>query len=130
MTMKTFWAWKHDINSTHTNMSSYTKILARDITSAHRKAQKHYKYHMFNSNFNVSVMSGETDNRGYAKECEYSTGQWTRKAYSAYKYFHSLDPDMQKRVYDHYRKLGEDWNSQDKKELRFIVALLKQENLS
>ena len=130
MTMKTFWAWKHDINSTHTNMSSYTKIFARDITSAHRKAQKHYKYHMFNSNFNVSVMSGETDNRGYAKECEYSTGQWTRKAYSAYKYFHSLDPDMQKRVYDHYRKLGEDWNSQDKKELRFIVALLKQENLS
>ena len=127
MTMKTFWAWKHDINSTHTNMSSYTKILARDITSAHRKAQKHYKYHMFNSNFNVSVMSGETDDRGYAKECEYSTGQWTRKAYSAYKYFHSLEPDMQKRVYDHYRKLGEDWNSQDKKELRFIIALLRQE---
>ena len=125
--MKTFWAWKHDINSTHTNMSSYTKILARDITSAHRKAQKHYKYHMFNSNFNVSVMSGETDDRGYAKECEYSTGQWTRKAYSAYKYFHSLEPDMQKRVYDHYRKLGEDWNSQDKKELRFIIALLRQE---
>ena len=127
MTMKTFWAWKHSINSTHTNMSSYTKILARDITSAHRKAQKHYKYHMFNSNFNVSVMSGETDDRGYAKECEYSTGQWTRKAYSAYKYFHSLEPDMQKRVYDHYRKLGEDWNSQDKKELRFIIALLRQE---
>jgi len=127
MTMKTFWAWKHDINSTHTNMSSYTKILARDITSARRKAQKHYKYHMFNSNFNVSIMSGEKDERGYAKECEYSTGQWTRKAYSAYKYFHSLDPDMQKRVYDHYRKLDEDWNSQDKKELRFIVALLRQE---
>ena len=128
--MKTFWAWKHDINSTHTNMSNYTKILARDITSAHRKAQKHYKYHMFNSNFNVSIMSGEKDEHGYAKECEYSTGQWTRKAYSAYKYFHSLDPDMQKRVYDHYRKLNEDWNTQDKKELRFIVALLKQENLS
>ncbi len=72
-------------------------------------------------------MSGEKDERGYAKECEYSTGQWTRKAYSAYKYFHSLDPDMQKRVYDHYRKLGKDWNSQDKKELRFIVALLRQE---
>ena len=126
--MKTFWAWKHDINSTHTNMSSYTKILARDITSAHRKAQKHYKYHMFNSNFNVSVMSGETDDRGYAKECEYSTGQWTRKAYSAYKYFHSLDPDMQKRVYDHYRKLNEDWNTQDKTDLRFLVALLRQED--
>jgi len=125
--MKTFWAWKHDINSTHTNMSSYTKILARDITSAHRKAQKHYKYHMFNSNFNVSVMSGEKDEHGYAKECEYSTGQWTRKAYSAYKYFHSLDPDMQKRVYDHYRKLDEDWNTQDKTDLRFLVALLRQE---
>ena len=125
--MKTFWAWKHSINSTHTNMSSYTKILARDISSARRKAQKHYKYHMFNSNFNVSIMSGETDKHGYAKECEYSTGQWTRKAYSAYKYFHSLDPDMQKRVYDHYRKLNEDWNTQDKKELRFIVASLRQE---
>ena len=128
MTMKTFWSWKHDINSTHTNMSNYTKILARDITSAHRKAQKHYKYHMFNSNFNVSVMSGEKDKHGYAKECEYSTGQWTRKAYSAYKYFHSLDPDMQKRVYDHYRKLDEDWNTQDKTDLRFLVALLRQED--
>ena len=128
MTMKTYWAWKHDINSTHKNMSGYTKILARDISSARRKAQKHYKYHMFNSNFNVSVMSGEKDEHGYAKECEYSTGQWTRKAYSAYKYFHSLDPDMQKRVYDHYRKLDEDWNTQDKTDLRFLVALLKQED--
>ena len=130
MTMKTFWAWKHDINSTHTNMSGYTKILARDINSAINKAHKHYKHHMFNSNFNVSVMSDEKDEHGYAKECEYTTGQWTRKAWSAYNYFHSLEPDMQERVYNHYRKLGEDWNSQDKKELRFIVALLKQENLS
>ena len=70
MTMKTYWAWKHDINSTHTNMSGYTKILARDMKLClRRKAQKHYKYHMFNSNFNVSVMSGETDKHGYAKEC-------------------------------------------------------------
>ena len=127
MTMKTFWAWKHAINSTHTNMSGYTKILARDLNSAVNKAHKHYKHHMFNSNFNVSVMSDEKDEHGYAKECEYTTGQWTRKAYSAYNYFHSLDPDMKERVYNHYRKLGKDWNSQDKKELRFIVALLRQE---
>ena len=31
----------------------------------------------------------ETDEHGYAKECEYSTGKWTRKAWSAYNYFHS-----------------------------------------
>ena len=128
MTMKTFWAWKHDINSTHTNMSGYTKILARDINSAVNKAHKHYKHHMFNSNFNVSVMSDEKDEHGYAKECEYTTGQWTRKAWSTYNYFHSLDPDMKERVYNHYKKLGEDWNSQDKKELRFIVASLRQED--
>jgi len=124
MTMKTFWAWKHDINSTHKNMSGYTKILARDIGSAHRKAQKHYKYHMFNSNFNVSVMSGETDDRGYAKECEYSTGQWTRKAYSAYNYFHSLEPDMQERVYNHCENNNDDWRDKSKSELQAIVGEL------
>ena len=122
--MKTFWAWKHDINSTHKNMSGYTKILARDIGSAHRKAQKHYKYHMFNSNFNVSVMSGETDDRGYAKECEYSTGQWTRKAYSAYNYFHSLEPDMQERVYNHCENNNDDWRDKSKSELQVIVGEL------
>ena len=124
MTMKTFWAWKHDINSTHTNMSSYTKILARDITSAHRKAQKHYKYHMFNSNFNVSVMSGEKDEHGYAKECEYSTGQWTRKAWSAYNYFHDLTPDMQERVYNHCENNNDDWRCKSKAELQAIVGEL------
>ena len=125
MAMKTFWAWKHDINSTHTNMSGYTKILARDINSAMNKAHKHYKHHMFNSNFNVSVMSDEKDEHGYAKECEYTTGQWTRKAWSAYNYFHSLDPDMQERVYNHYRKLGEDWNSKSKEQLQVIVKCMK-----
>jgi len=105
-------------------MSGYTKILARDIGSAHRKAQKHYKYHMFNSNFNVSVMSGETDDRGYAKECEYSTGQWTRKAYSAYNYFHSLEPDMQERVYNHCENNNDDWRDKSKSELQVIVGEL------
>ena len=127
MTMKTYWAWKHDINSTHTNMSGYTKILARDISSARRKAQKHYKYHMFNSNFNVSIMSGETDKHGYAKECEYSTGQWTRKAWSAYNYFHDLTPDMQERVYNHCENNNDDWRGKSKTDLRFLVALLRQE---
>ena len=124
MTMKTYWAWKHDINSTHTNMSGYTKILARDISSARRKAQKHYKYHMFNSNFNVSVMSGETDEHGYAKECVYSTGQWTRKAWSAYNYFHSLPPEMQERVYNHYEDNNDDWRSKSKQELQAAVVNL------
>jgi len=124
MTMKTFWAWKHDINSTHKNMSGYTKILARDISSARRKAQKHYKYHMFNSNFNVSIMSGETDEHGYAKECEYSTGQWTRKAWSAYNYFHDLEPDMQERVYNHCENNNDDWRSKSKAELQVIVRAL------
>ena len=124
MAMKTFWAWKHDINSTHTNMSGYTKILARDINSAVNKAHKHYKHHMFNSDFNVSVISGEKDEHGYAKECEYSTGQWTRKAWSAYNYFHSLDPDMKECVYNHYRKLNEDWNNKSKTELQIIVEEL------
>ena len=122
--MKTFWAWKHDINSTHKNMSSYTKILARDISSARRKAQKHYKYHMFNSNFNVSIMSGETDDRGYAKECEYSTGQWTRKAWSAYNYFHDLPESMQERVYNHYEDNNDDWRSKSKEELQAAVVNL------
>ena len=99
MTMKTYWAWKHAINNTDKDKSGFTKILARDINSAMNKAQKHYKHHMFNSIFNVSVMSGETDERGYAKECEYTTGKWTRKAWSAYNYFHSLTPDMKERVY-------------------------------
>ena len=60
MTMKTFWAWKHSINSSEKNKSGYIKILARDMNSAYRKAHKHYKHHMFNSNINESVMSGET----------------------------------------------------------------------
>ena len=89
--MKTFWAWKHDINNSNKNKSGYTKILARDLNSAYNKAHKHYKHHMFNSNFNVSVMSGETDEHGYAKEAQFSTGKWTRKAWSTYNYFHSLD---------------------------------------
>ena len=124
MTMKTYWAWKHSINSTHKNMSGYTKILARNISSARRKAQKHYKYHMFNSNFNVSIMSGETDEHGYAKECEYSTGQWTRKAWSAYNYFHDLEPDMQERVYNHCENNNDDWRSKSKAELQVIVRAL------
>ena len=40
MTMKTYWAWKHSLNSTHEKMSGYTKILARDIHSAVNKAQQ------------------------------------------------------------------------------------------
>ena len=123
--MKTFWAWKHDINSTHKNMSGYTKILARDINSAMNKAQKHYKHHMFNSNFNVSVMSGETDEHGYAKECEYTTGKWTRKAWSAYNYFHSLTPDMKERVYNHYKELGDSWSSKSPEELEALVLKLE-----
>ena len=51
-------------------------------------------------------MSGETDEHGYAKECEYSTGQWTRKAWSAYNYFHDLTPDMQERVYNHCENIS------------------------
>ena len=108
-------------------MSSYTKILARDISSARRKAQKHYKYHMFNSNFNVSIMSGETDDRGYAKECEYGTGQWTRKAWSAYNYFHDLVPDMQERVYNHCENNNDDWRGKSKAELQAIIGELSKE---
>ena len=126
--MKTFWAWKHDINSTHTNMSGYTKILARDINSAVNKAHKHYKHPMFNSNFNVSVMSDEKDEHGYAKECEYTTGQWTRKAWSAYNYFHSLPLNMKERIYNHYKKLNDDWNSKSKKELQTIVKNILDSN--
>ena len=124
MTMKTFWAWKHDINNTEKDKSGFTKILARDINSAMNKAQKHYRHHMFNSNFNVSIISGETDEHGYAKECEYNTGQWTRKAWSAYKYFHDLAPDMQERVYNYTRKLGVNWNDKSKTELQIIVGEL------
>ena len=127
MTMKTFWAWKHSINNSEKNKSGYTKILARDMNSAYRKAHKHYKHHMCNSDFNVSVMSGETDKHGYAKEAQYSTGKWTRKAWSTYKYFHSLEPEMQERVHNHYKEFGDDWKGQDKTDLRFLVALLRQE---
>ena len=128
MTMKTFWAWKHDINSTHTNMSGYTKILARDLNSAVNKAHKHYKHHMFNSNFNVSVMSDEKDEHGYARECEYTTGQWTRKAWSAYNYFHSLPLNMKERIYNHYKELNDNWNSKSKKELQTIVKNILDSN--
>ncbi len=128
MTMKTFWAWKHDINSTHTNMSSYTKILARDINSAMNKAHKHYKHHMFNSNFNVSVMSDEKDEHGYAKECEYTTGKWTRKAWSAYNYFHDLAPNIQECVYNYTRKLGVNWSDKSKAELQAIVEDILDSN--
>ena len=127
MTMKTYWAWKHAINNTDKDKSGFTKILARDINSAMNKAQKHYKHHMFNSNFNVSVMSGETDEHGYAKECEYTTGKWTRKAWSAYKYFHDLTPDMQERVYNYTRKLGVNWNDKSKAELQTIVGKLSND---
>ena len=122
--MKTYWAWKHAINNTDKDKSGFTKILARDIISAMNKAQKHYKHHMFNSNFNVSVMSGETDEHGYAKECEYTTGKWTRKAWSAYKYFHSLAPDMKEHVYNHYINLNAHWNDKSKAELQIIVGEL------
>ena len=125
--MKTYWAWKHAINNTDKDKSGFTKILARDMNSAYRKAHKHYKHHMFNSDFNVSVMSGETDKHGYAKEAQYSTGKWTRKAWSTYKYFHSLEPEMQERVHNHYKEFGDDWKGQDKTDLRFLVALLRQE---
>ena len=124
MTMKTYWAWKHAINNTDKDKSGFTKILARDINSAMNKAQKHYKHHMFNSNFNVSVMSGETDEHGYAKECEYTTGKWTRNAWSAYNYFHSLTPGMKERVYNHYRNLDVHWNDKSKAELQIIVGEL------
>ena len=124
MTMKTYWAWKHAIKNTDKDKSGFTKILARDINSAMNKAQKHYKHHMFNSNFNVSVMSGETDEHGYAKECEYTTGKWTRKAWSAYKYFHSLAPDMKEHVYNHYINLNAHWNDKSKAELQIIVGEL------
>ena len=122
--MKTFWAWKHDIYNTDKDKSDYTKILARDLNSAMNKAHKHYRHHMFNSTFNVSVMSGETDEHGYAKECEYSTGQWTRKAWSAYNYFHSLTPGMQEFVYNHYRNNNSDWKDKSKEELQAIVGEL------
>ena len=124
MTMKTYWAWKHAINNTDKDKSGFTKILARDINSAMNKAQKHYKHHMFNSDFNVSVMSGGTDKHGYAKEAQYSTGKWTRKAWSTYKYFHSLEPEMQERVHNHYRNLDVHWNDKSKAELQAIVGEL------
>ena len=122
--MKTYWAWKHSINNTDKDKSGFTKILARDMNSAMNKAHKHYKHHMFNSNFNVSVMSGETDEHGYAKEGEYTTGKWTRKAWSAYNYFHSLTPDIKERVYNHYRNLDAHWNDKSKAELQAIVGEL------
>ena len=125
--MKTFWAWKHSINNSEKDKSVYTKILARDLNSAYNKAHKHYKHHMFNSNFNVSVMSGETDEHGYAKETQYSTGKWTRKAYSAYKYFHSLTPDMQERVYNHCENNNDDWRGKSKAELQVIVGQLSND---
>ena len=70
-------------------------------------------------------MSGETDEHGYAKETQYSTGKWTRKAYSAYKYFHSLTPDMQERVYNHCENNNDDWRGKSKAELQIIVKCLK-----
>ena len=70
-------------------------------------------------------MSGETDKHGYAKECEYSTGQWTRKAWSAYNYFHDLTPDMQERVYNHCENNNDDWRGKSKAELQTIVKFLK-----
>ena len=56
-TMETFYAWKHDINDTGKNASSYTPVRAKSIEEAHIKARKHFKYDFFYSRFKVSVMS-------------------------------------------------------------------------
>ena len=56
-TMETFYAWKHDINDTGKNASSYTPVRADSIEEAHIKAKKHFKYDFFYSRFKVSVMS-------------------------------------------------------------------------
>ena len=120
--MKTYWAWKHDINSTHKNMSGYTKILARDISSARRKAQKHYKYDFFYSTFSISTINHD-GSRGLLHTGPDIPAEHKKKVYEAYHYFHDLPVSIQRSVYEYCKDNNSDWKDKSKEELEAIVKL-------
>ena len=125
MTMKTFYAWKHDINDTGKNASSYTPVRAKSIEEAHIKARKHFKYDFFYSTFNVSTINHD------GKQGLLNTGpslppEKKKKVYEAYHYFHDLPESMQRLVYDYCRNNNDDWRSKSKEELEAIVQELVQ----
>ena len=125
MTMKTFYAWKHDINDTGKNASSYTPVRAKSIEEAHIKAKKHFKYDFFYSRFKVSVMSH--DGHQYISNVGNDIlPEQKKKAYEAYHYFHDLTKSIQQLVYDHCRNNDDDWRSKSKEELEAIVQELVQ----
>ena len=119
--METFYAWKHDINDTGKNASSYTPIRAKSIEEAHIEAKKHFKYDFFYSRFKVSVMSH--DGHQYISNVGNDIPpEKKKKAYEAYNYFHDLPESMQQVVYDHYRNNDDDWRSKSKEELQAAVV--------
>ena len=122
--METFYAWKHDINDTGKNASSYTPVRAKSIEEAHIKAKKHFKYDFFYSRFKVSVMSH--DGHQYISNVGNDIPpEKKKKAYEAYHYFHDLPESMQQLVYDYCINNNDDWRSKSKEELETIVKFLK-----
>ena len=130
--METFWSWKHHKSSTEKpapgckTANEYIKIRANSIEEAQEKAEKHYKYDFFYSTFSISTINHD-GSRGLLHTGPDIPAEHKKKVYEAYQYFHSLEPEMQERVYNHYKEFGDDWKGQDKTDLRFLVALLRQE---
>ena len=122
--METFYAWKHDINDTGKNASSYTPVRAKSIEEAHIKAKKHFKYDFFYSRFKVSVMSHD-GSQGLLHTGPGIPPEQKKRVYEAYHYFHDLPVSTQRSVYEHCRNNDDDWRSKSKEELETIVKFLK-----
>ena len=120
--METFYAWKHDINDTGKNASSYTPVRANSIEEAHIKAKKHFKYDYFHSRFKVSIVNHD-GSRGISNTGPDIPSEKKKKAYEAYHYFHDLPESMQQLVYDYCINNNDDWRSKSKEELQAIVKL-------
>ena len=123
--METFYAWKHDINDTGKNASSYTPVRAKSIEEAHIKAKKHFKYDYFHSRFKVSIVNHD-GSRGISNTGLDIPSKEREKSYYAYHYFHDLPESMQQLVYDYCRNNNDDWRSKSKEELEAIVQELVQ----
>ena len=121
-TMETFYAWKHDINDTGKNASSYTPVRADSIEEAHIKAKKHFKYDYFHSRFKVSIVNHD-GSRGISNTGLDIPSKEREKSYYAYHYFHDLPESMQQLVYDYCRNNNDDWRGKSKEELQAIVKL-------
>jgi hypothetical protein len=131
MTMKIYWAWKHvRDDSSKIDKSSYIKVKARNVDSAHRKAEKYYKFNFFDSTFNVSVVS-QDGSEGIATTCPKGmTPAMRRQVHATREYFLTLPDSMKQIIHDHYQKYDlqyKGWPGVPKKEMQLMVAKYQTE---